>query len=60
MTAAAAASPVAAARSVRLPRALPEPAVIGVCAPSGRVDEASVMAGVAYLEDLGHRVVVAE
>ena len=60
MTAAAAASPVATARSVRLPRALPEPAVIGVCAPSGRVDEASVMAGVAYLEDLGHRVVVAE
>lgn len=60
MTRAATASPVATARSVRLPRALPEPAVIGVCAPSGRVDEASVMAGVAYLEDLGHRVVVAD
>lgn len=46
-------------RSPRLPRALPEPATIGVCAPSGRVDEASVARGVSYLEDLGHRVVLA-
>ena len=46
-------------RALRLPRALPEPATIGVCAPSGRVDEATLSTGVAYLEDLGHRVVVA-
>jgi len=49
-----------AARVLRLPRALPEPATIGICAPSGRVDEATLLAGVAYLEDLGHRVVVPE
>src|SRR5262249_44189119 len=36
-----------------------EPATIGVCAPSGRVDEESLGRGVAYLEDLGHKVVVA-
>jgi muramoyltetrapeptide carboxypeptidase len=46
-------------RALRLPRALPEPATIGVCAPSGRVDESTLSTGVAYLEDLGHRVVVA-
>ena len=46
-------------RVPRLPRAVPEPATIGVCAPSGRVDEAALARGVAYLEDLGHRVVVA-
>lgn len=45
-------------RVLRLPRALPEPATIGICAPSGRVDEASLARGVAYLKDLGHRVVV--
>jgi muramoyltetrapeptide carboxypeptidase len=57
----AAVSPVkAATRSLRLPRALPEPAVIGICAPSGRVDEALLASGVKYLEDLGHKVVVAE
>jgi muramoyltetrapeptide carboxypeptidase len=50
----------AAAPSLRLPRALPEPATIGVCAPSGRVDEAALAAGLAYLGDLGHRVVLAE
>ena len=48
-----------AARTPRLPRALPEPATIGICAPSGQVDEAALALGVAYLEDLGHRVVVA-
>ena len=47
-------------RPLRLPRALPEPATIGVCAPSGRVDEASLSQGVAYLKDLGHHVVMAE
>ena len=47
-------------RLLRLPRALPEPATIGVCAPSGRVDEASLLRGVAYLEELGHRVVMPE
>lgn len=44
---------------LRLPRALPEPASIGICAPSGRVDEAALAMGLAYLGDLGHRVVVA-
>ena len=52
--------PIMAPRALRLPRALPEPAVIGICAPSGRVDDALLAMGVAYLEDLGHRVVVAE
>jgi muramoyltetrapeptide carboxypeptidase len=52
--------PIMAPRALRLPRALPEPAVIGICAPSGRVDEALLAAGVAYVEDLGHRVVVAQ
>jgi len=45
-------------RVLRLPRALREPATIGVCAPSGRVDEAALASGVAYLGELGHRVVV--
>jgi muramoyltetrapeptide carboxypeptidase len=44
----------------RLPRAVPEPATIGVCAPSGRVDEAALALGMAHLRDLGHRVVVPE
>ena len=42
----------------RLPRALPEPATIGIAALSGRADETAVARGVAYLEELGHRVVV--
>lgn len=45
-------------RGLRLPRALREPATIGVCAPSGRVDEAALALGTAYLGELGHRVVV--
>ena len=44
----------------RLPRAVPEPATIGVCAPSGRVDEATLAMGIAHMRDLGHRVVVPE
>lgn len=44
----------------RLPRALPEPATIGICAPSGRVDEVGVAAGANYLRELGHNVVVAD
>ena len=44
----------------RLPRAVPEPATIGVCALSGRVDEMSLSNGLDYLHDLGHRVVVPE
>ena len=44
----------------RLPRALPEPATIGVCALSGRVDEGALAAGVEYLRDLGHKVVIPE
>jgi muramoyltetrapeptide carboxypeptidase len=42
----------------RLPRALPEPATIGVCAVSGRSDQAAVERGVEYLRDLGNRVVM--
>jgi len=45
-------------RILRLPRAVPEPATVGICAPSGRVDEASLLQGIAYLKDLGHRVVM--
>jgi muramoyltetrapeptide carboxypeptidase len=47
-------------RVLRLPRALPEAATIGVCAPSGRVDEASLLKGVAYLKEIGHEVVMPE
>ncbi|HET9651983.1 MAG TPA: LD-carboxypeptidase, partial [Usitatibacter sp.] len=47
------------ARMLRLPRPVTEPATIGICAPSGRVDEMALRRGIAYLEDLGHRVVVA-
>lgn len=54
-----AAEPSALARSPRLPRALREPGTIGVWASSGRVDEEALKTGVAYLEDLGHRVVLA-
>ncbi len=43
---------------VRVPRALREPATIGVCAPSGRVDEAALAQGTAYLQELGHHVIV--
>ena len=46
------------ARGPRLPRALPEPATIGVCALSGRVDEAQLAKAVDYLHDLGHHVVI--
>jgi len=46
------------ARAPRLPRALTEPAVIGICAPSGKVDEAMLSQSVAYLKDLGHQVIV--
>lgn len=52
--------PVALRPGPRLPRALKEPATIGVFAPSGRVDEAQLAQGVAYLKDLGHTVVLAE
>jgi muramoyltetrapeptide carboxypeptidase len=45
-------------RGVRLPRALREPATIGICAPSGKVDDTALGLGVAYLGELGHRVVV--
>jgi muramoyltetrapeptide carboxypeptidase len=46
--------------SPRLPRAVPEPATIGICCLSGRVDEVALAAGANYLRDLGHDVVVAE
>ena len=46
-------------RMLRIPRRLPEPATIGVCALSGRVDEAQLDKAIAYLEDLGHKVIVA-
>jgi muramoyltetrapeptide carboxypeptidase len=51
---------IAPARTPRLPRAVPEPCVVGVCAPSGHADPAMLAAGVAYLEDLGHQVVMPE
>jgi muramoyltetrapeptide carboxypeptidase len=51
---------VVAARTPRLPRAVPEPATIGICAPSGRPDPVALAAGVAYLRDLGHTVVLPE
>jgi len=41
------------------PRAPGHPAVIGIFAPSGRVDPERLAAGVAWLESAGHRVVVA-
>jgi muramoyltetrapeptide carboxypeptidase len=47
-------------QSPRLPRAVPEPATIGVCCLSGRVDEIALAQGANYLRDLGHNVVVAE
>lgn len=52
------AMPLRERSALRLPRAVPEPAVVGICAPSGRVDEAALVQGMAYLRDLGHRVVV--
>jgi len=55
-----AAPAVSRERVLRLPRAVPEPATIGVCALSGRVDESSLAAGTVYLGELGHRVVVPE
>jgi len=44
----------------RLPLAVREPATIGVCAPSGRVDEGSLAMAVAHMRDLGHQVIVPE
>ena len=49
---------IARDRVPRLPRTLPEAATVGICAPSGRVDEAALRSGIAYLEELGHRVVL--
>ena len=49
-----------AERPLRLPRRLPEPATIGVFAPSGRVDDAQLAAAVRHFMQSGHRVVVAE
>jgi muramoyltetrapeptide carboxypeptidase len=46
-------------RLVRVARKLPEPATIGVCALSGRVDDQELARGAGYLEDLGHKVVIA-
>ena len=53
-----AAEPTFTGRQLRRPRPLPEPATIGVCAPSGRVDEATLAQSITYLKDLGHRVIV--
>jgi len=46
--------------SPRLPRAVPEPATIGICCLSGRVDEVLLAMGANYLRELGHQIVVAE
>lgn len=43
----------------RLPRALPEPATIGMCALSGRVDAPLLKRSIAYFEQIGHRVILA-
>ena len=47
-------------QSPRLPRAVPEPATIGITCLSGRVDEILLATGANYLRDLGHNVVVAD
>ena len=60
MVAEAKAVAMATARTPRLPRAVPEPATIGICGLSGRVDEVALATGANYLRDLGHNVVVAE
>jgi muramoyltetrapeptide carboxypeptidase len=44
----------------RIARAVGEPATIGVCAPSGRVDESQLQQAVAHMQDLGHKVIVPE
>jgi muramoyltetrapeptide carboxypeptidase len=44
----------------RLARVVPEPATIGVCALSGRVDEVPLARGVEYMRELGNRVVIPE
>jgi muramoyltetrapeptide carboxypeptidase len=46
-------------RVLRLPRRVPEPATVGVFALSGRADPVQLAQGIAHLEELGHRVVVA-
>lgn len=48
-----------AERVLRVPRGVPEPATIGVYALSGRADPAMLARGVAHMEELGHRVIVA-
>lgn len=45
---------------LRLPRRLPEPATLGVFAPSGRVDDAQLAQALRHFTKSGHRVVVAE
>lgn len=39
---------------------MPEPGTIGVCAPSGRVDEATTAMAAAHMRVLGHRVIIPE
>jgi muramoyltetrapeptide carboxypeptidase len=46
------------ARTLRIPPRLPEPATLGICALSGRVDPPLLAQACAYVRDLGHRVVV--
>lgn len=48
-----------AERVLRLPRRVPEPATIGVFAPSGRADQKQLNTGVEHLRELGHEVVIA-
>ncbi len=43
----------------RVPRAVPEPATIGLCALAGRVVEALLKRSMAYFEQIGHRVILA-
>ncbi|QJR14644.1 S66 peptidase family protein [Usitatibacter palustris] len=47
-------------RVLRLPRAIGEPATIGVYALSGRVDQSMLANAVDHMRELGHRVIIAE
>jgi muramoyltetrapeptide carboxypeptidase len=51
---------VGGAHALRLPKPLPEPATIGVCAPSGRVDEIALTLGAAHLREQGHNVLISD
>ena len=47
-------------RIPRLPRRVPEPCTIGICALSGRVDPLALEGSIKYFRDLGNTVIVPE